>query len=234
MRHSIGLAWVAGFLFASALPLRAQSTYEIFRDKLNERNRPAAAPAPAPVIVAPKPVATPRPAPVIVRQREILVIDRGRGRHGWWKHPSYQVITVYYDGARFYRYPFDRRPLRKVVVYERGGRYYLDEVVWRRDHRRHYGRDYDGWRRDDKRRHDDRWNDDDKRRHDDRWNDDDKRRHDDRWKDDDKRKDDDRWRSDDQRKHHDDNRDGSKGDNGRHRGHDKDKDKNKDKDKGRG
>ena len=28
MRHRIGLAWVAGFLIASALPLQAQTTYE--------------------------------------------------------------------------------------------------------------------------------------------------------------------------------------------------------------
>jgi hypothetical protein len=203
MRHSIRLAWVAGFLVASALPLQAQSTYERFQKIIYGPN---AAPA------APKPVETPRRAPVIVRQREILAIERVQARHGWWKHPSYRVITVYYDGARFYRYPFDRRPLRKVVVYQRAGGYYLDEVEWRRDHRRHYGRDYDGWRGDDKRRHDDRWKDDDKS------------------KDDDKRKDDDRWRNDDRRKHQDDNKDGSKGNNGRHRGHDKDKDKDKDKD----
>ena len=217
MRHSIGRAWVAGFLIASALPLQAQSTYEIFRDKLNNKTP---APAPAPVRVEPAPV---RRTTVIVPRREIIVIEGVRGRHGWWRHPGYRVITVYYDGGRFYRHPFDRRPLRKVVVYERGGRYYIDEAGWRRDHRRHYGRDYDGWRGDDRRRHDDRWKDDDK------WKDDDRRRDDDRWRNDDRHRDDERWRNDDRRNDHDDNRDGSKGDNGRHRGHDKDKDKDKDK-----
>jgi len=210
MRHSIGLAWVAGFLIASALPLQAQSTYEIFRDKLNDKT-----PAPAPARVEPPPVETRRRAPVIVHRREILVIEGVRARHGWWNRPGYRVITVYYDGGRFYRHPFDRRPFRKVAVYERGGRYYVDQVTWRRDHRRYYGRDYDGWKSDDNRRHDDRWKDGDK------------------WKDDDHRRDDDRWRNDDRREHHDDNRDGSKGDNGRHRGHDKDNDKDKDKDNDR-
>ena len=163
MRYSIGLAWVAGFLIASALPLRAQSTYEVFRDKLNERT-----PAPA----APARVETTRKTTIVVPRREVVVVERVQARDGWWRKPGYQVITVYYDGGRFYRRPFDRRPVRKVVVYRRAGRYYIDEAHWGREHRRHYGRDY-------------RWNDDDKRRRDDRWKDDD------RWRDDDRRNDDD-------------------------------------------
>jgi hypothetical protein len=83
-----------------------------------------------------------RTTTIIVPRREVIVIERVRGaRRGWWNHPRYRVITVYYDGSRFYRRPFDRRALRKVVVYERAGRYYVDEGQWRRDHRRHYGRD---------------------------------------------------------------------------------------------
>jgi hypothetical protein len=204
MRHSIGLAWIAGFLIASAAPLHAQTTIQKARDILNDRT-----PAPPP----PAPVETPRVEPVrrttvIVPQRQIIVVERVQARRGWWNHPRYRGITLYYDGQRFYRQPFDRRPLRKVVVYQRAGRYYIDEVQWRRDHRRHYGRDYDGWRDDDKRRPNDRWNDED------RWKDDDKRTYDDR-KDEDKRKD-------------DDARDGSNGDNGRHLGRDHDKDKDKD------
>jgi hypothetical protein len=85
MRHSIGLAWVAGFLIASALPLQAQSTYEIFRDKLNDKTP---APAPAPAKVAPPPVETRRRTPVIVHRREILVIEGVRARHGWWNRPG--------------------------------------------------------------------------------------------------------------------------------------------------
>lgn len=203
MRHSIGLAWVAGFLIASTAPLHAQTELQRAAEIL--RKRQAATPAPAPAV--PARVETTR-STIVVPQREILVVDRVQARHGWWRSPGYQVITVYYDGGRFYRLPFDRRPLRKVIVYKRAGRYYIDEGQWRREHRRHYGRDY-------------RWNDDDKRRHDDKWKDDD------RWRNDDKRKDDDRWRGDDRRKD-DDDRDGRKGNNGRHLGHDKDKDNNKD------
>jgi hypothetical protein len=157
-------------------------------------------------------VETVRRTTVVVPQREIVVVERVRARQGWWRNPAYQVITVYYDGGHFYRRAFDRRPLRKVVVYRRGSRYYIDEGQWRREHRIHYGRDY-------------RWNDDDKRRYDDKWNDDGKGRGDDRWSDD-KRKDDDRWRGDDAQKDRDD-KDERKGNNGRHLGHDKDKDKDK-------
>jgi hypothetical protein len=170
MRHSIGLAWVAVLLIASAPPLQAQTTIQRAADILNDR-QPA---HPEPARVDPPRVETGRRTTIIVPRREIVVIERVQARHGWWKHPKYRVITVYYDGRRFYRRPFDRRPLRKVVVYERAGRYYVDEWQWRRDHRRHYGRDYDGWKDDDKRRHDDKWKDDH------------------RWKDDDERKDDDK------------------------------------------
>jgi hypothetical protein len=200
MRHSIGLAWVAGFLIASAAPLHAQSTVQRAADILNDRT-----PAPPPARVEPVRVEPARRNTVVVPQREIVVIERVRARHAWWRNPGYQMITVYYDGRSFYRRPFDRRPLRKVVVYRRGTRYYIDEGQWRREHRLHYGRDY-------------RWNDDDKRRYDDKWKDDDRRSNDDRWRNDDKRNDD-----------HD--RDGRKGNNGRHLGHDKDKHKDRDKDK---
>jgi hypothetical protein len=195
MRHSIGLAWIAGFLIASAAPLQAQTTIQKARDILNDRTPPP----PPPRVETPR-VETTRRTTVIVPQRQIIVVDRVQGRRGWWNHPRYRVITVYYDGQRFYRQPFDRRPLRKVMVYVSGGRYYIDEVQWRRDHRRHYGRDY-------------------------RWSDDDKRGHDDNWKDDDRRRDDDRWNDDDDRDESKGNNGRHLG-----RGHDKDKDKDKDKD----
>jgi hypothetical protein len=210
MRHSIGLAWVAGFLFASAAPLQAQT--EVQRAAEILRNRQTA-PLP-PARVEPPRVETTRRTTIVVPQREILVVERVQARQGWWRNPRYQVITVFYDGGRFYRRPFDRRPLRRVVVYQRAGHYYIDEGHWRREHRLHYGRDY-------------RWNDDDKRRYDDKWRDDDRWKDDDKWRNDDKRKNDDGWRVDDRRKD-DDDRDGRKGNNGRHLGHDKDKDKDKD------
>ena len=194
MRHSIGLAWVAGLLIASVPPLQAQTELQRAAEIL--RNRQSAPPAPA--RVEPPHVETTRRTTIVVPQREILVVERVQARPGWWRNPRYQVITVFYDGGRFYRRPFDRRPLRKVVVYQRAGRYYVDEAQWSREHRLHYGRDY-------------RWNDDDRRRHDDKW------------------KDDDRWRGDDKRKD-DDDRDGRKGNKGRHLGHGHDKDKDNDKD----
>jgi hypothetical protein len=152
MRHSIGLAWIAGFLIASATPLHAQTTIQRARDILNDRAPAAVEPA----RVEPPRVETGRRTTIIVPQREIIVVERVHSRRGWWNHPKYRVITLYYDGGRFYRRPFDRRPLRKVVVYERAGRYYIDEVQWRQDHRHHYGRDYDGWKDDDKRKYDDK------------------------------------------------------------------------------
>jgi hypothetical protein len=147
MKGSIAVGWLAGLaLGLIAAPLSAQTTIQKASDILNNR-----APAPVePVRVEPTRVETVRRTTVIVPRREIIVVERVHSRRGWWNHPKYRVITVYYDGGRFYRWPFDRRPLRKVVVYERAGRYYIDEGHWRRDHRRHYGRDYDGWKDDDK------------------------------------------------------------------------------------
>jgi hypothetical protein len=206
MRHSIGLAWAAGFLFASAAPLDAQTELQRASEIVKEWQT---APPP-PTRVEPPRVETTRKTTVVVPQREVVVIERVQARHGWWRNPAFQVITVYYDGGRFYRRAFDRRPMRKVVVYRRGNRYYIDEAQWRREHRRHYGRDY-------------RWHDNDRRGHEEKWKDDDK------WRNDDRRNGDEGWRGDDRRRDHDD-RDERKGDNGRHLGHDKDKHKDKDKD----
>jgi hypothetical protein len=183
MQRSIGMAWMAGVLIAIAAPLRAQTTIQRAADALNR-------PQTAPVVETRRTTTT----TVIVPQREIIVVERVHGRrHGWWKHSKYRVITVYYDGNRFYRRPFDRRPLRKVVIYERAGRYYID-----RDQRR-----WEGSRRWDR---DDKWRDDDRRRDDDRWKDDDHRRDDDNRKDHDERKDDNgRHRGHDDDKHKDKN-----------------------------
>ena len=63
------------------------------------------------------------------------------------------MITVYSDGARFYRRPFGRAVLRKVVVYQRGGRYYINDYQWKRHRNSDNGRDgRDG--DDDRDRHD--------------------------------------------------------------------------------
>ena len=144
MQRSIGVAWIAGVLIAIAAPVRAQTTLQRAADALNR-------PQTAPVVETRRTTTT----TIIVPQREIIVVERVHGRrYGWWKHSNYRVITVYSDGNRFYRRPFDRRPLHKVVVYERGGRYYVDEDQLRQNRDRQWGRDH-RWKDDDKRKDDD-------------------------------------------------------------------------------
>jgi hypothetical protein len=50
-------------------------------------------------------------------------------------------VAVYYGGGRYYQHWFDGRPLRRVEVYERNGRYYrwADD----RDHYRDRTREYE-------------------------------------------------------------------------------------------
>src|SRR6185437_11101233 len=73
-----------------------------------------------------------------------------QGPRRWWRRGGYRVITVYSDGERFYRRPFGRTVLRKVVVYERGGRYYINDDQWRW-HRDYHDRYVRGDRRDNDR-----------------------------------------------------------------------------------
>lgn len=80
------------------------------------------------------------PAAVAIPEREVIVVERvhvPRGRaHGWWKKHKYRVVTVYYDGQRYYRRGFDRPALRRVTVYERRGRYYIEHDRWTREQHR--------------------------------------------------------------------------------------------------
>ncbi|MFL5531246.1 MAG: hypothetical protein ACJ8BC_04630 [Gemmatimonadales bacterium] len=209
MQRRSAVALIA--LIAIAAPLRAQTTVQRAADVLNR-------PQPNPVTETRRVTST----TVIVPQREVVVVERVHGRrYGWWKHSQYRVITVYYDGSRFYRRPFDRRALQKVVVYERGGRYYIDDDRWKRDRSRQWGHD-DKWRGGDDRRDHDGW--DEKRRDDDKWKGDDKRKDDHDWKDENKRKDEDKRKEDDKRKGDDKD---SKGNNGHHYGQDPDNHKDK-------
>jgi hypothetical protein len=135
MKGSIAVGWLAGLaLGLIAAPLAAQTTTQRAAEILSGPD--AGRPAPG------------RVTTVIVPQREVIVVERVRGKHGWWKKRGYRVITVYYDGRRFYRRPFARAALRRVVVYERAGRYYVDEDHWKRKHR-HHDRDDDRKRDDD-------------------------------------------------------------------------------------
>jgi hypothetical protein len=215
MQYRSAVALIA--LIAIAAPMRAQTTVQRAADVLNR-------PQPNPVTETRRVTST----TVIVPQREVVIVERVHGRrYGWWKHSQYRVITVYYDGSRFYHRPFDRRSLQKVVVYERAGRYYIDDDRWTRDRNHQWGHD-DKWRNDNDRRDHDRW--DDKRRDDDRWKGDDRRKDDHNWKGDDKGngvekgKGDDKRKDDEKRK--DDGKD-SKGNNGHHYGQDPDNHKDK-------
>jgi hypothetical protein len=79
------------------------------------------------------------PPPVVAR--EVIVVERVKAPHGkkhdWWKKHGYRVVTVYYDGRRYYGRRLARPGMRQVIVYERKGRYYLSDEYGRwRDHGR--------------------------------------------------------------------------------------------------
>ena|SRR5215216_3308494 len=122
MKSSTAVGWVAGLaLGLIAAPLGAQTTVQaavIIQSGPGDRH------------------VVDRAAEVIGPEREVIVVKRVQARRGWWKH-KYRVVTVYYDGRRYYLRRFDRAHLRQVIVYERGGRYYLDEDHWKRKHRHH-------------------------------------------------------------------------------------------------
>jgi hypothetical protein len=126
MKRSIAMSWCAGLaLVLVAAPVSAQTTVQ------------------GSVIVQSG------PTPLGDRARrvmgaEVVVVERVQGRHGWWRRPGYRMVIVYTDGERFYRRPFGRTVLRKAEVYERGGRYYINDGEWKRHrdyHDERYGRD---------------------------------------------------------------------------------------------
>ena len=129
MTRSIAVGWLAGLaLGLFAAPLRAQTTVQ------------------GSVVVYSGPasghVEVRRRSRVIPAARHVIVVQRINAPRGWWKKQSYRVVTVYYDGYGYYLRRFDRPNLRPVVVYERAGRYYIDEHHWKQKHR-DYGRYHD-------------------------------------------------------------------------------------------
>jgi hypothetical protein len=80
------------------------------------------------------------PPPVVVRRepmREVVIVERIHepevNAYGWWKKHGYREVVVYYDDDSYYDHWFERRGgLRRIVVYERGGRYYrpVDRDHW--------------------------------------------------------------------------------------------------------
>lgn len=145
MKRSIAVSWCAGLaLGLIAAPLSAQTTVQ------------------GAVIVQSGPDAGIANRARRMMGAEVIVVQRIRGRYGWWRNSQYRVFTVYSDGIRFYRRPFGRTVLRRVIVYERGGRYYINDTQWKRhrydhdDGYGHDGRDGDDDRNDDgyRNRHD--------------------------------------------------------------------------------
>jgi hypothetical protein len=122
MKRSSAVGWIAGLaLVLIAAPLRAQATVH------------------GGVVVHSGPVghAVGHSATVIIPEHKVIVVKRVHARRGWWKKQGHRVVTVYYDGRRYYRRHVDRPKLRRVMVYERGGRYYIDEDQWKR-YRHHH------------------------------------------------------------------------------------------------
>jgi len=74
--------------------------------------------------------------------REVIVVERVHmpygHAHGWRKKHGYRKITVYYDGRHYYRRPHKRGGRHAVIVYERGGRYYVSEKGHRKKERDHH------------------------------------------------------------------------------------------------
>jgi hypothetical protein len=151
MKRSIAVRWYAGLAFGLiAAPLSAQTTTQ------------------GAVIVQGSPKTGLADRARRTMGAEVVVVERVRGRHRWWKRSGYRVITVYSDGSRFYRRPFGRTILSEVVVYERGGRYYINDEQWKRHRYGHDDRYGRGDRRDDDHdRYDDRNGRDDRNDHDD-------------------------------------------------------------------
>jgi hypothetical protein len=133
MKRSNAVVRIAGLaLGLIAAPLAAQTTVQRAADILNR-------PQTAPVVETRRTTTT----TVVIPRREVIVVEKVRGRGAWWRQQGYQVITVYYDGSHFYRRPVGRAAFRKIVVYQRGGRYFVDEREWKRNHYDDFDRDHD-------------------------------------------------------------------------------------------
>ena len=128
MKGSIAVCSLAVLaLGVIAAPLGAQTTVQgrlVFRS----------APARGPAVVRQR-------AHVVDLDRYVIVVNRVRVPRGWWKKHDYQRVTVYFDGDHYYVRRVARANLRAVIVYERGGRYYIGDHRWKRQHRKYDGHD---------------------------------------------------------------------------------------------
>lgn len=75
----------------------------------------------------------------------VIVVERWHGHGRWnreWRRDGFHQIRVWYRDGRYYDRRFDGRgEIREVVVYERGGHYYLPDRDGHRDHGRHWDDD---------------------------------------------------------------------------------------------
>ena len=125
MKRSIAVGWCAGLaLGLITAPLSAQTTVQ------------------GAVVIQSGPVAgaiSERRIRVIGPERQIVFVERISGRPGWKnKKHKYHAVLMYTDGRRFYWQPLGRAPLRRVVVYELKGRYYIDDDRWQQYRDRDY------------------------------------------------------------------------------------------------
>ena len=72
---------------------------------------------------------------------EEVVVERIRGRNGWWKRAGYRVITVYSDGSRIYRRPFGRTVLQRGDRVRARGPRLINDYQWKRHRNSDNGRD---------------------------------------------------------------------------------------------
>ena len=120
----------------------------------------AASPAPAQTVEAGVVIRSgPVTGHVILGEPPPVVVYREpagwpRGPYSSWRN-QYRPVVVYYDGDRYYDRWFGGRPgLRRLEVYQRGGRYYR----WSDDRYRHRDRN-DRYRDRDDRRSRHNWDD---------------------------------------------------------------------------
>jgi hypothetical protein len=138
MRATILAGGIAAMLGLAGAQLHAQTTVEggvVVQSGPVTAHVEVGQPAPPPEVVYVEPA------------REVIVVEHshvpGGRAHGWWKKHGYRQVTVFYDGERYYAHRVAvRRPLREIVIYQRGGRYY-EWVDDDRHEEHHHGHGHD-------------------------------------------------------------------------------------------
>ena len=77
----------------------------------------------------PPPVISYRPRPIVVIGRpanRVIYVERVAWREPkWWKRRGYRPVRFWYDGQRFYDRPVRIYGVQEIVMFERGGRFYV-------------------------------------------------------------------------------------------------------------